>query len=141
MPPRTRRSAAAAAAAAALVADIQMDSEGEQEEDVDVEAEDDDEEQEVDDDDEPEPEEDVDEDGEGETVCRLERAPTQIFTRAQDDEEPTTAAPTQPRLKITLKLPVNTTSSNGTDAETDYAAFKRTPKRRAKGQRNHVARL
>lgn len=140
MPPRTRRSAAAAAAAAALVADIQMDSEGEQEEDVDVEAEDDDE-QEVDDDDEPEPEEDVDEDGEGETVCRLERAPTQIFTRAQDDEEPTTAAPTQPRLKITLKLPVNTTSSNGTDAETDYAAFKRTPKRRAKGQRNHVARL
>ena len=44
-----------------------------------------------------------------------------------------------PKLKITLKLPANNASSNsaGTatpdDAEMDYAAFKRTPKRRAKG--------
>lgn len=44
-----------------------------------------------------------------------------------------------PKLKITLKLPANNASSNsaGTatpdDAEMDYAAFKRTPRRRAKG--------
>jgi len=49
---------------------------------------------------------------------------------------PVTAA--QPRLKITLKLPANNASnhSGGTstpdDGENDYAAFKRTPKRRAK---------
>lgn len=56
-----------------------------------------------------------------------------LLTTLQDEEEPSAVAPVKPRLKITLKLPVTTTSSNGTDAETDYAAFKRTPKRRAKG--------
>lgn len=48
-------------------------------------------------------------------------------------------APVQPtKLKITLKLPANNTSAHsvGTstpdDADMDYAAFKRTPRRRAK---------
>ncbi|KDR84329.1 hypothetical protein GALMADRAFT_237115 [Galerina marginata CBS 339.88] len=118
MPARTRRSAAVAAAAA-LVADMQMDSEPEVEEEQDAEGED--EEQEVE-------EGDEDEDAEAEDSQSGE----------EEDEGPAVATPTQPRLKITLKLPANTTSSNsaGTatpdDAEMDYAAFKRTPKRRAK---------
>ena len=63
--------------------------------------------------------------------------------QAEDDDDPapvsTAPAIPPPKLKITLKLPANNPSSNsaGTatpdDMEMDYAAFKRTPKRRAKG--------
>jgi len=68
-----------------------------------------------------------------------------MFKRLQveddDDPAPVSNAPAipPPKLKITLKLPANNPSSNsaGTatpdDMEMDYAAFKRTPKRRAKG--------
>ncbi|KIM37991.1 hypothetical protein M413DRAFT_76500 [Hebeloma cylindrosporum] len=107
MAPRTRRSAAVAAAA--LVADMQIDSE-EEEEQVDVEAEDD-----VDEGDEEEEEADVED-------------------SQSEEERPVVATPTQPRLKITLRLPAHNASSAGTPTpdELEYAAFKRTPRRRAK---------
>jgi Ino eighty subunit 2 len=132
MPPRTRR--LAAVAAAALVADMQLDSDEEMDED--------DQELDVD---------DVDEDGEGEDdemddeqLVRNHKLRNTdsllIYSQNEDYDPPPTSRPvSQPtKLKITLKLPANNTSSNsvGTstpdDAEMDYAAFKRTPRRRAK---------
>lgn len=76
--------------------------------------------------------------------------PFEIIKHSQvedDDPTPMSIAPAipPPKLKITLKLPANNTSTNsaGTatpdDAEMDYAAFKRTPKRRAKGVIHLVA--
>ncbi|KAF8198502.1 hypothetical protein BJ912DRAFT_951603 [Pholiota molesta] len=107
--------------------DMQVESDAEreevveeEEEQVDVEAEDD--EEEVEDADE---DEEVDPDGEGEDEEESEN-------ESDEEELPVPTPPVQPRLKITLKLPANTASSNGTDAEADYPAFKRTPKRRAK---------
>lgn len=117
MPPRTRRSAAVAAAA--LVADMQVDSDVEKEEEqVDVEGED---ELEVADGEEDEEDEDEEEEADAEDS-------------QSEEERPQVATPTQPRLKITLKLPANNASSAGTATpdELEYAAFKRTPRRRAK---------
>ncbi|KAF9473921.1 hypothetical protein BDN70DRAFT_885379 [Pholiota conissans] len=128
MAPRTRRSAAAAAAAAALVADMQIESEEEveeveeeEDEEVDVEVEDDD--QEV-----------VNAGDDEEGADGGEEDEVESEGESEEEEPPVVTPPTQPRLKITLKLPANAASSNGTDAETDYAAFKRTPKRRAKAK-------
>ncbi|KAF8157234.1 hypothetical protein B0H34DRAFT_798529 [Crassisporium funariophilum] len=126
MPARTRRTAAVAAAA--LVADMQMDSDvemdDEQEEQVDIEGDEDVEE--VDDDDEA----DADADIEGDESQSGE----------EEEEDAPVTAQTQPRLKITLKLPANnaagSSNSAGTatpdDPELDFPAFKRTPRRRAK---------
>lgn len=68
-----------------------------------------------------------------------------IYGQIEDDYSPPTskvAVPPlpPPKLKITLKLPANNASSNSVgastpdDAEMDYAAFKRTPRRRAKSK-------
>ena len=54
----------------------------------------------------------------------------------KEEERPVVATPNQPRLKITLKLPAHNASSAGTPTpdDLDYAAFKRTPRRRAKSK-------
>ncbi|PPR03725.1 hypothetical protein CVT24_007373 [Panaeolus cyanescens] len=63
-----------------------------------------------------------------------------MSTNEQDDDEdgPPRRKATAPRLKITLKLPVNnagsTSAGTATPDEIDYAAFKRTPKRRGKAK-------
>ncbi|KAF8914424.1 hypothetical protein CPB84DRAFT_1759226 [Gymnopilus junonius] len=96
-----------------------QESEPEEEEQVDVEA------------------EDEEEEGDEEEDAEAEESQS---GGEDEDEGPSTRTSSQPRLKIKLKLPTANTSSNsaGTatpdDAEMDYAAFKRTPKRRAKAK-------
>ncbi|KAF9524361.1 hypothetical protein CPB83DRAFT_861437 [Crepidotus variabilis] len=99
---------------------MQMESDEDTEEQIDIEE---DLEDEVDADEDGEAEDDADGDADDE--------PLEVV-----DEPPRLSNSAQPKLKITLKLPTNAGSSAGTatpeDPEVDFAAFKRTPKRRAK---------